>query len=417
MVVASIGALPWQPAHADETVVVHGGDFPDPERANYLAVNCNDHTAPITEPPFVISIIYSDDAPPIGLRAQGFDLQGGNAVGAFGHTLTPSTSVLTMRVRPDQSSVVTGRLFALYAPPGELDSYWKGTAALTESGPGWRTVNGAGAVFQWSRYDGNFQAWSPAGSATLPAFVAAHGGDGTEQDPAYALLGMAFGCDGNRFYFDGLRVGSPGGVTTYDFEGSLTVTLAEATRDVVTAGRSVTLRGAPDPAVSRWSNLELTLEARPFGQAEFTPVGTATSTMTDDGSIPWADLVQRPQVRTEYRWVIPVSRATDGSTSPVEIVEVRTAVTAKVADDSLRKGAQLVVKGVTEPKQDGARTTLQRYAGGKWRKLDTGRTKTNGSYAFAHKITSKGTWKVRVLVAATDSNLAGTSPVRKVTVR
>lgn len=408
----TLALSPVAPARADSTVEVHGFDYPDENAAFLIARNCTDVTTNPGEN-ILLHIIYTDDAPPIGLRAQGFDLEGGNAVGPMAYTPTPSDTVFTMRLRPDGAA--SGKLVALYVAPGDADGFWFGWASRTESGTSWRTVDGAGAVFEWYRVDNATQTWTPAGNSTLAAFAAAHGGDGNPEEYTGAYLGMLFGCDGNRFYFDGLRVGPPGDVTTYDFEGALTAALIEISRGTITAGQGVLLGGAPDPAVSSYVALEMVLEARRFGQADFVEVGRATS--TQDGDLVWAQLTQRPRVRTEYRWVIPDSQSTEGSTSPVRVVKVRTAVTAALADSTLKRGDMLVVKGRTTPQKARVATTLQRNVNGNWRKLATGRTGTNGTYSFAHEVGSKGTWKVRVLVAAASGNLAGTSPARTARVR
>ena len=401
-------------AQVDQTVVVHGLDYPEDESAFLALRDCSDPTAAPSEQ-VLLWIRYSDDEPPVGDRMHGFDLAGGNALGPVAYTPTPSTSVLTMRVKAEDG-VAAGQLFALYRAPDDQDGYWFGVSPYTRNGPGWATVDGAGALFSWQWTDSSTGSSSPAGSATLPDFVATHGGDGSAEDGTGALLGMGFGCDGNRFFFDALRVGPPGDVTTYDFEGTLTAALIQASKPRITAGQGVRLLGAADPDVARFAEIELTLQAKAFGRSDFEDVGTAVAT-DDDGNVGWAELTQRPTVRTEYRWQIPDSSTSQGSTSPVRTVEVRTAVTAQIAATRLGKGDKLVVKGRTTPRKAGVGTTLQRYVGGRWRILDTGRTRADGTYQLAQKVTAKGRWKVRVLVAASSGNLAGTSPARTATVR
>lgn len=413
----TLALSPVSPARADDTVVVHGFDFPskyeDFESAGFFGRNC-DNPQQFMNEAAPLYIDYTDDVVPLGERMDGFDLSGGEALGPGGFTLTPSTSVLEMRLKPEGGSA-TGLLLAAYFAPNDFDGYWLGTSEIAEEGSEWRTVDGAGASYTWLRYENQTASFTPAGTDTLAQFVTLHGGDGSSETFAGAYLGILFGCNGNRFWFDGLRVGPPGDITTYDFEGITTVALADATKKTITAGQRTTLQGAPDPDASRFASLELTLEARPFGQDGFSAVGTATS--TDEGELVWAELNQRPKVRTDYRWVIADTAQIEGSVSDTVTVQVRTAVTAKIVDDTLRKGDPLVVKGSTTPKQGGVKTTLQRYVGGGWSNIESGHTKADGSYQLSHKVTSKGTWKVRVLVAATPANLAGTSPARKAAVK
>ncbi len=91
---------------------------------------------------------------------------------------------------------------------------------------------------------------------------------------------------------------------------------------------------------------------------------------------------------------------------------MRTAVTAKIADTTLRKGKNLVVTGGTTPQKAGVTVTLQRRVGSSWKKLGTTTTTTSGSYRFVRKVDATGTWTVRVVVPADDANVQCVSPTR-----
>lgn len=407
---------PMAPAQADTTKVVYGLGYqqPDDESLALVGRSCsNPLQLASNDPPIRLRINYTDDPEALGQRVHGFQLGQDDAVGPWAATETPKTSTFSMRVKPEDGTT-SGLVIASYAAPGDTSGTWLGTAPITATGTEWRTITGTDALLSWHRFDNATGMWSPAGNATVATFADGHDGDGSGGG-GVAFLGFAFGCDGNRFSYDGLKVGPLGEVTTHDFEGVRTATLIDTSASTITAGRRVTLGGAPDETVSRFTGVELTLEARPFGEPEFAPVGTAVSTSNE--TLVWAELAKRPLVSTEYRWVLPDSSTTEGSVSPVALVKVRTAVTSAIADSTLSKGQKLVVKGQTTPRKARVATTLQRKRDGRWRTLDTGRTRSDGSYGFAYPATSTGTWRVRVLVAASSGNLAGTSPERTATIR
>lgn len=406
------------PPSVDGTVVVHGLDYPDDGSYGLYSLSCADPRAAGHDPHSLLYINYSSDEPPIGMRMQGFDLTGTAGIGPYAYTPTPSTSEWQLRVNP-VGVATTGHAVAFYFPDGWAGEQYVGHASVSHAGPGWSTLDAQARSLQWWKWSEDTQTWQSGGMATLAAFVANHGGDGTLEEGSGALLGFALGCDGERFWFDGLRVGPPGEVITYDYEGGLTAALMDSSDARVTAGRKTVVRGSLDTEVSGfYASLEMVLEARQIGEPEFVEVGRATSTYDDTtGTQSPVRLAVRPERHTEYRWSIPDSPHTEGSHSPVATLEVRSAASLKMARSKVAKGAKLVASGDVVPADAGVDVALQRQVGKKWKTLATGRTKADGSYRLVTKASSKGTWKLRVKVAETPTNLAGTSQVRKVTVR
>ena len=70
------------PSYADDTVVVQGTAFPDPARASLSFVGCAD-LYQRTDEALAPSVGRGPGAAPTGERSLGFDLAGGNAVGAL----------------------------------------------------------------------------------------------------------------------------------------------------------------------------------------------------------------------------------------------------------------------------------------------------------------------------------------------
>ena len=82
------------PSYADSTVTVQGTAFPDPARANLSFVGCAD-LYQRTDERLLPTIGAGPGAAPAGTRSLGWDLAGGNAVGA----MFPVDSMLTDRPR------------------------------------------------------------------------------------------------------------------------------------------------------------------------------------------------------------------------------------------------------------------------------------------------------------------------------
>lgn len=408
---AIVGLAPVTPAYADDvTIVVNGTHFPA-STYGLFATKCSN---PGVSPTGLLRtrIAYTTDDPPLGDRMLGWDTDSGSSIGPWSYTQTPSTaSVYSLRLNRPTGSV-TGKALVLYAPPGADGDYWLGHSPITSTGTGWTTIDASAVTFNWKHWNNTLQEFdTTAPDEILSTFVAGHGGDGSPEDGSGALLGFVFGCNGDLFHLDDLRVGSVGSVTTYDYEEALTRTSISGSAGAITAGGDVILKGMPKELPnSFFSKATLKLEARRFGSSDFVQVGSATATF--DGTKHPARLVRQPQKLTVYRWVLATSAARQGSTSPTFTVKVRTRVTSALTDDTLAKGRTLVLTGRTTPVKAGYVVTLQRYVGGTWVDLKTGLTSSTGTYRLTRTVTSKGSWKVRVSIAGGGGNLPGVSPAR-----
>ncbi|MBB6627137.1 hypothetical protein H5V45_07365 [Nocardioides sp. KIGAM211] len=410
MVAAAVTAVAVQaaPAHADSTVVVRGLDFSG-GLTSLAITGCPGLFDRVAEP---ISTYLSKAADvPLGSRALKYDLAGGNAVGAQ-HAVASmtGTTVAGMSVQAPQGT--TGVAYAGYQSPADYGTnlVWVGRADLTAAAGGWQQVDATGLTYTWTQYDLAAQRPAPLADAaadaataeapaTVDSFVAAHGGDG----PGFWTVG--FGCDGNPFKVDALRVGTPGNVTTYDLEGYTSRTAIGGSRSRVAPGDGVTLRGTlRDERGAALPHGLLVLESQPYGASGFSPVEGATAPV--DGGDPTVTV--EPTTHTVYRWRFAGTWSVDGSVSPTFTVDVATLVDAAL-DVSGGAGQPLAVAGGTNPPQPGVRATL-------WEVTPHGRAEVahtvvgkDGRYSF--EVPEGHTGRFVVTVPAAHGNLAGQSPV------
>jgi len=236
------------PSYADSTVTVQGTAFPDPARANLSFVGCAD-LYQRTDEPLKPTIGVGPGAAPSGTRSLGWDLAGGNAVGA----MFPVDSMVRTTASLAVNSVgrATGVAYAGFQEPADAGTslLWLGRSELVTPGGAWHTVDATTRVYTWAQYDMTSRQQvdpGPGVPTTVAGFVAAHGGDG----PGIYTIG--FGCDGTPFSMDELRVGAPGEVTTYDVEGLRTVVSisrepSRSDDEVTISGQLRTMTGDPIP--------------------------------------------------------------------------------------------------------------------------------------------------------------------------
>jgi hypothetical protein len=299
------------PAYADGTVTVQGTDFPDPAHADLSFVGCDDLYQRTNEPLAPMIGLGPGEAPS-GTRSLGWDLAGGNAVGA----VFPVSSVLTTTtagLEVNAASHATGVAYAGYQQPSDAGTtmLWIGRSALATPGGSWQAVDATDRDYTWARYDmtNGRQVSDASGTPmTVAGFAAAHGGDG----PGFYTIG--FGCDGTPFSMDTLRIGSAGSVTTYDLEGlrtSVTITSGPAATngEVTVTGRLHTETGDPIPFAT------MVLERRDPDSRTWKPVevadvqnGVARATVRSDG-------------RALYRWRFVERPLAEGSTSRALVLD------------------------------------------------------------------------------------------------
>ncbi len=279
------------PSYADTTVTVQGTAFPDPARASLSFVGCAD-LYQRTDEPLAPTIGVGPGRAPSGARSLGWDLAGGNAVGAMFPVDSMATTTASLTV--NAASRATGVAYAGYQEPTDAGTplLWLGRSELVTPGGAWQTIDASTRSYTWTKYDmntGQRVAALRGAPTTVSGFLAAHGGDG----PGVYTIG--FGCDGTPFSMDALRVGAPGAVTTYDVEGLRTVISIDRkpgdTDDEVTiTGELRTVTGDPIPHAT------MVLERRLPTSKVWKPVavapvekGIARATVTTDD-------------RAFYRW-------------------------------------------------------------------------------------------------------------------
>ena len=100
-----------------------------------------------------------------------------------------------------------GVAYAGYQAPADWSTkrFWVGRAGLTAAANGWQQIDATDLTYTWTQYDlGTLKPVAQAdGAATVPAFLAAHGGDG----PGFYATG--FGCDGQPFKIDRCAPAAP----------------------------------------------------------------------------------------------------------------------------------------------------------------------------------------------------------------
>lgn len=405
-------ALQAAPASADDTVVVRGLGFPSGGLTNLAITGCPAIFDRVAEP--VTSYLSRGGA--TGLRSLQYDLAGGNAVGSQ-QAVSSMTGTATAGLSVSAPGGTTGVAYAGYQAPDDwgTDRVWIGRADLSVRGA-WQPVDATGLTYTWTRYDMGDQRALPdpaaaqagrapaTGPATVAAFARAHGGDA----PGFYTVG--FGCDGNPFRIDALRVGRPGAVTTYDLEGYTSTTAMSGTATSVTAGEPVTLSGSLHDEFGRpVPHGLLVLEAQEPGSADFVPVDGAARSVV--AGAPTATV--EPSARTVYRWSFAGTWSVDGSVSPTFTVDVGTAVTA--APEPTETPAEAVaVVGTTEPAKPGVPATLWRVGpNGARHPVATTRVEPGGAYRFELARPRTAASYV-VTVPADGANLAGESAPREI---
>jgi hypothetical protein len=314
--VAVAALLPLAPAHADSTVVVHGLAFPTGRAAQLSFVGCQnpyDRADEALEP----YIGIGPGQAPTGKRSLGYDLAGGNAIGSLHYVDSmAATTVAGLSVTAPEGA--SGVAYAGYQEPADRGTglVWFGRADLAAAPGGWQRVDAAGLTYTWTKFD--MLAQKPVGeqqdAAAIPAFLAAHGGDG----PGFFTIG--FGCDGRPFNMDAWRIGSPGAVTTYDLEGLTTSTSISGPDGAIDLGESVTLRGSvTDSSGAPVPDARLVLETQgPNGGWSFVDGASVDSSSGDDPT-----LAVTPDSTTTYRWHFVDRPLAEGSVSAPFTVQVR----------------------------------------------------------------------------------------------
>jgi hypothetical protein len=299
------------PAYADETVTVQGTAFPDPATAALSFVGCADLYQRTAEP-LAPTIGVGPGRAPAGTRSLGWDLAGGNAVGAL-FPVGSMARTTTVSLAVNSSARAAGVAYAGYQDPADAGTalMWLGRSALVSPGGAWQTIDATTRTYSWSKYDMTTGARFELGvadSATVADFVAAHGGDG----PGVYTIG--FGCDGTPFSMDRLQVGTPGNVTTYDVEALRTTVGIDSERgrdgEVTITGRLRTLTDDPIPHAT------MLLERRTPDSRQWKPVLVA---QVEDGGV---RATVPGDERAFYRWRFVERPLAEGNASAALLLEL-----------------------------------------------------------------------------------------------
>lgn len=189
-----------------------------------------------------------------------------------------------------------------------------------------------------------------------------------------------------------------------------------STRTTVTAGAATTLSArlqTPGVAFSRvFPGEVVVLEKRPAGTSTWTTVASRTTSSTGTVSVRVT-----PSSTTRYRWRHADHRGVAGpSTSSTTTASVRpkVALSVRTALPTSRSLTAIDVKS-SKPQWDTS-VYLQRLAGGTWRTIGVEEQSSTGAAAFRVRLPA-GTVKLRATTTPTTAYLAGTSPVRTLSVR
>lgn len=171
------------------------------------------------------------------------------------------------------------------------------------------------------------------------------------------------------------------------------------------------LRGGVTQQGKGVAGLTVTVQERRAGQTAWTRVATAKTGRTGA----WSATV-RPTANSSVRASIAGREGLLANSSPIRAVAVAYVLTAKASRTTANPRQQVKISGSAQPARAKTKVTLQRLVGKRWVTVATGKTATNGSYAFSRAF-ARGTWTLRVHVAGGPANAAGVSGTVKLRVR
>ena len=393
----TLTAAPY--AAADSSVVVHGpGDFPLSSLQGTTHFSC---VRPGDEPSVPISSIHLHRGPgrvPLGTRSWGLDADDPGVVNGPYRDVDSIGDLAPSSVQVYADADSDGLAWLSMRTTDDL--LWFGISPVSVAAGGWHTIGqDASTTYDWVERHNDGTATGGTFTGTVGQMIA-HVGGGTFPGE----IGFGLGCNAaGPFSIDDFQAGTTGDVITYDLEGQITHTRIFGPRHLVTAGRSVTLKGVQSIKNSLITYASLVLEAKPFGAERWRRVGTAVQTFTTE--IQPAVRRERPQVRTSYRYHTLGSTGADASVSKPFVVRVRAAVTAHPASTTVRRGSPLFVFGRVQPDLRGHRVAL-------WRghdRLGSAKVRHDGTYTVRARASSRGDWRLHVGIGRTPGVLAGRS--------
>ncbi|BEP11960.1 hypothetical protein acdb102_02710 [Acidothermaceae bacterium B102] len=170
----------------------------------------------------------------------------------------------------------------------------------------------------------------------------------------------------------------------------------------------VTFKAAVTSGASPLAGTRVTLQRQVPNHAWAT---VATLTTNANGV---AAATLRAAATASYRVVTATNPAVTGGSVKVN---VRTVVSAHLSASRALRNARITVTGAVSPTLSGARVVVERKMGAKWITVSHAIVSSKSRYGASVQLTTPGTWKIRVRVAAFHGFLTGVAATRTVTVR
>jgi hypothetical protein len=359
----------------------------------------------------------------LGTHSLGWQPALGYEAGVYAYSADPDhLTTLAADVLPTLGST-SGHVIAWYydSSPGYTGGYWYGYASLNPSGASgtWLPTSGVSSSLTWTYYEGGYS--EAGGTATIASFATARGGDGN------AYVGLEFGCDGDPYYMDNLRVTDGAGARTWDFEGAPAMARQWLHNGVkwvtggtvsIRVGQAVTVwADGKGPGVGEYFNGTGYFQTAPYGGSYRTSL-TRAFTVSDyakwDGI---GEALATPQRRTAFRFLEGGSDFYGSDYSAPIVVEVVPIASLKIRDRTIRRGQKIVATGVLTPHNRGTVVKLQRKRSSGWRTIASTHTVSGGTYKVTKRARTTGKWIVRVLMVAGGGNLSTTTRSLKVVVK
>lgn len=261
---------------------------------------------------------------------------------------------------------------------------------------------------------------------------------------ANATFDVVLGCGAEQFYLDRLMIGHSVNSVAYDFEakpvvpppchpGHVTpecpgpvvehhVAHLEWSTDgkAVQDGTSVTIRYGQGVWLLGHGHVHAA-----SGNIWYSGLGTLSAERTTASPstafrgaftpTQYAAIKVAPTETTIYRFTADAHEGHPATVSEPVTVHVQSKVRARLLDRHLIEGQKLAVKGKVAPEVKGVKVTLQRKVGRRWSSITTSRTGGGGKFTLATQARTPGSWKLRVKVATTSTNvgtLTGSATVK-----
>lgn len=353
---------------AEETIVVHGLALEATRAMQVGWLGCEDLYA---TGPLPTATIGTTAEPPVGERSTGFDLEAGRAVGSFSWVDSLADTLdAGLSVRAGADAPARGVAWVAFQAPADRRTtlVWLGRADLAAGAGEWESVDVTGLDYTWLRYD--LGAQESVGATEETALDIASMTDLNGDGPGFAAAG--FGCDGERFSLDALRLATLDGATTWDLEGVLTTaTMTAPGQRRAAAGAPVTLQGRfvdgdGAPLVGMTAMLESIAPGADRWKVE------RVVTLTGEQ----VSVEVEPQPGATYRWRIAERPMAEGSVSEGVTLAVATDLDV-AADESARR-----VTGTVAPGRAGTEVVLWRVDKGERTRVSRTTTGPAGRFAF-----------------------------------